>query len=836
MTVAKRGRGKLSVVLIFLGATLECAEIRYGTCGMPGGEELVRFLKEMGANAVMISPVHGREILVEKNKEFIKLAHQNGIYVTTYQGSSYFIHWNRDRTGLKYPYCFSGQYRADYGEVLKRIASAGFDAVSVAPEEFVWERLHALYDFGAYVPKMRQGLLKQLGFDKYPYSEAFAHELRRKYKTDVVQDEREPNFVYMMKARYESVASAIKYWNECVKQVNPNCETTLLFANYLCSDRRYNIGCAWDIIGYETAVDRLGTDPYIILHNYRGDTDHWYATETTVHLVGANRNRKADVILQGTRLRNYNRPLRPVEMYGCALSCVAHGAKQIYFFRHGILMGTKPYDKIPADLNRSQLFLKRTFALLRDIDGWIQNSHIPRKIAVLCSRASEDIYQLLLNRGDSELLHQSRSHGYRYSFLAHWAVLNALFKEGYPFELYYLDRVSFDEIKDFELLIVPFPLVVTKEKARVLKQAVKDGINMLVISEYGSLDEFGRKWRKPLLLKLLGIRSVSRKEIYRAFRMKDDSPILRGENFGGAPFSVYANVKLRSKAKWLACTQDGKGLGIVLNCAYKGKVIFLAGEFGIKSPVAPVLFCYAGDFDRLTDCSVTDSPWERIAIFKKDNASIESTLSLSPLAREYRMYIVFRGSKDCKETDRLEVALNDRVIKELPLKSGWKVLEFPFKPGDARSHRLKITLRGVAGAQIHKMFFTPVLSRGEKSRPIPVPQKRYLSVLLGCVDYLLGREKPLVFRRQGIEDVEVALREKRNGVRLIFLINWEDFPVRVSVRLSLPEGLYTVEQRGLDRLSRFTSKGKKVFSPEELGELSFDLQPQAILLLRLKPE
>lgn len=823
-------------LFLYLATVGNCDEVRYGTCGDIRGEQLIEFLKETGANAVMVSPKNPRWVEAEKNKDFVALAHQNGIHVSTYQGSRGFVHWNKERTALNYPYCYSGQYRAGYGTVIREIAACGFDTVSVAPEEFVWNKAHGPYEFGAHSAKMRDGLLEYLGPDKYPYSPSFAEELRKKYKVPVVQDEANPDFLYFMLARYESVTDAIKYWRDCAREINPQCETTLLLANYLCSDRRYDIGAAWDLIGSQTGVDRLGTDPYVILHNYRGDVDHWYATETAKHLIGANKHRKGDTVLQITRLRKYHRPLRPVEMYGCALSSLAHGLRRVYYFNHAMLMGVKPYCDTPADPGKSRECLKNTFSILKDVSPWVERSHVPRKIAVLYSRAGEDLYQLLLNQGESDLLHQSRSYGYRYSFLANWAVLNALFREGYPFELYYLDQLSYEEIKDFKLLVLPFPLAIPKEKAGILKKAVKNGSHLLVISEYGAVDEFAHRDRSPALLKLLGLKSVSRNEAHRPLRFRKDSPVLPDEGFAGATFSIYTDVELRKGARWLAETPEGQGAGIVLNAAKgRGKTVFLAGEFGIRSPISPVLFCYAGDFDKRKGCTVTDSPWEKIAIFEKDGASVESSLSLSPLVKEYKMYIVYRGAKEAKETDSLVVTLNDETIQELPLKPGWKTPEFAFKPKKAESQNLKITLRGTAGAAAHKMFFTPVRTPEEKAISPTLSERRYLAVLLASIDYLLGEEKPLALQRTGTQDVEATILENEGGV-VLFVINWEDTPVKVSVGLNLPTGRYTIEQRNLRGIERFSQQGKGVFSVKDLKDLALDLVPQGIRVLHIQRE
>ncbi|MFC1461331.1 hypothetical protein ACFLQR_02290 [Verrucomicrobiota bacterium] len=829
----------IALSFLFPGFPLNADEaIRYGTCGSTGGgKAVIDFLKEMGANAVMVSPVDARAVNVEKNKEFLAAAHEAGLYVSTFHGSRYFIHWNKEKTGLKYPYCYRhSEYRLDYGTVIKQVASCGFDVVSVAPEEMCWMRNHITYEFGAW-GKRATALLDQAGPNKYPYSDTFEKEFKRKYKVPIVQDEANPDFRFFMQARYQSVTDAIKYWNKCAKKTDPSCETTVLLSNVLATDRRYNHGAAWDMVGFQTGVDRIGTDPYIILHNYRGDGDHWYVTETATHLVGAGKKRQADAVLEISRLRNYQRPLRPVEMYGAALSSVFHGARSIYYFQHMMLMEIKPYEKVTSNPARSRADLKKTFSMLKDITPWVEGSYIPRKIAVLYSRSGEDMYQLLLKQGKSDLLHQSRSYGYRYSFLANKGVLGALFKNGYPFEMYFIEQLSYDQIRDFELLILPFPLAVSRDKAKILRKAVKNGANLLVISEYGSLDELGNLNKTASLLDLLGLKSVSRKEGFQALTFSKESPILAGENFAGVPFSVYTDIELLPGAQWLAQTPEGKGIGVVLNEAKKqGKTMFLAGEFGIKAPIVPVLFSYAGDFDRITDCSVTDSPWERIAIFEKNGASVETKLSLCPSVKQYKMYFVYKGGKEAKKTDKLRITLNDKLIKEIPLNPEWENTdnrEFFFTPDPGKIQNLKITLKGAPGAGVHKMYFTPVISAKEKGADIPLSEKRYSAVLLSAIDYLLGEDKPLILRKKGMQDIEATMLEKKNGEKLLLVINWEDSAVKAGLGIPLPAGEYKIEERNQDRMKEFSIKGKKVFSSADLRNLELELKGQEARILRI---
>lgn len=104
-------------LILCLAAWGHGEEVRYGTCGYQD-ERLVQFLVEMGANAVMVSPKNPRWVEVEKNKAFVSLARQKGIHVSTFQGSRGFVHWNKERTALNYPYCYSGDYREGYGKVI----------------------------------------------------------------------------------------------------------------------------------------------------------------------------------------------------------------------------------------------------------------------------------------------------------------------------------------------------------------------------------------------------------------------------------------------------------------------------------------------------------------------------------------------------------------------------------------------------------------------------------------------------------------------------------------------------------------------------------------------
>jgi hypothetical protein len=176
-----------------------------------------------------------------------------------------------------------------------------------------------------------------------------------------------------------------------------------------------------------------------------------------------------------------------------------------------------------------------------------------------------------------------RSHNIRYAYMAQKEVIRFLLREDYMFDLYYLEQLSAKEIKDYALLVVPFPFAIDRKITEILAEAVRNGMDLLVISEFGMTDELGDLYKQSPMLDLLGLKKIPRGETDISLKMQEDSPFLRNAALGG-PFSVHQDLALTGEAKFIAANPEGKGCGVISNTVGKGHVIFLAGEFGLDLP------------------------------------------------------------------------------------------------------------------------------------------------------------------------------------------------------------------------------------------------------------
>ncbi|MGD9497989.1 MAG: hypothetical protein AB7Y46_16935 [Armatimonadota bacterium] len=351
---------------------------------------------------------------------------------------------------------------------------------------------------------------------------------------------------------------------------------SLICVSPICSDFRLGTGVAWDMVGYGTDIDYPTTDPYILLHNYLGDSTHWYVTETTMHLVGSTPKRQCGIVLEGTQLRPEHRALLPVEIYGSALSSVARGAKEIGFFHYVHLMQQTAAGQAQGDSGLRSV--RGCFDLLQRIDPWLEGAEPVKRVALLYSRASEELFSFYTHpQPDLHVLTHDTDDP-RYPFLAQKEVLYYLLRAGVPTDLYYLDQVSAEELADYEAIVIPFPFAVSEQQAAMLEGLAEAGKFLLVISEFGSVDEHGVPYERPVLLDLLGLA-----EAPSGTQTGPVTASLAEEPIPGE-FSVYASVTPAEGTRvgaWIGSTPAA-----VVRPVADGVVVFLAGEFGIGLPAS----------------------------------------------------------------------------------------------------------------------------------------------------------------------------------------------------------------------------------------------------------
>ncbi len=376
--------------------------------------------------------------------------------------------------------------------------------------------------------------------------------------------------------RYRSTTDWIARTVAAVKAANPEIRTdSLICVSPICSDFRLGTGVAWDMMGYHSDIDFPTTDPYILLHNYLGDSTHWYVTETTAHLVGCTPKRQAGIVIESSRLRAEHRPLDPVEIYGSALSAVSRNAKELAWWHYVHITGQSQASQGESSFNCAG----GAYDLLERIDPWLTGAHPLKRVALLYSRASEEYFSFYTSpKPNAILTHQTDN--LRYPFLAQKEVLYYLFRRGIPADLYFLDQVSADELADYPTIVVPFAFAAGEQQARLLRQLAEAGKNLVIISEFGAVDELGAPNKPASLLELCGLAAAPTGEKQGTLSFAAGSPVLAGQSLDG--FTIYADVKPDAATRILA-TVDGTP-AVLERSVGAGRVVFLAGEFGIGLP------------------------------------------------------------------------------------------------------------------------------------------------------------------------------------------------------------------------------------------------------------
>lgn len=375
--------------------------------------------------------------------------------------------------------------------------------------------------------------------------------------------------------RYRATAEWIARGAAAVKAVNPQVRAdSLICVSPICFDFRLGTGVAWDMMGYGSQIDFPTTDPYIILHNYLGDSTHWYVTETTAHLVGCTPRRQAGVVLEAARLREEYRALDPVEIYGSALSAVSRGARELAWWHYVHIMGEKASTQ-----PNSFACAGGAYDLLERVDPWLDGARPERRVALLYSRASEEWFSFYTHPEPHPILTHATADP-RYPFLAQKEVLYWLFRAAVPTDLYYLDQVSAAELRDYPVIVVPFPFAAGPQQVALLGELARSGKQVLIISEFGTVDELGAPLPVPALLQLCGLAAAPQGEKQGTLSFSGGPACLRGRSFPG--LKVYETV---IPAEGTAVWGSVEGTPAVLaHEVGAGRVIFLAGEFGIGLP------------------------------------------------------------------------------------------------------------------------------------------------------------------------------------------------------------------------------------------------------------
>ncbi len=427
---------------------------------------------------------------------FIRAAHQAGFRVWLTVGAPHPPRLNQHSPEFPFYACVNGPWGAAYTRAVAYFAQSGADGIGTVPDEWTYSngRLKRAYArsrdpvvaaFYRRLPLTCDCPVCRTRFKKR-FNTAFP-DVRNPWSSP------DPAWARLLQFRYDSTAAWIARTVRAVKAVNPRTITdTMICVLPVCSDDRIHAGAAWDEIGARTGLDCLQTDPYIFLHNYLGDSTHYYPTETILHLAAANFPRRAGVTLEACRLRPKFRKKDPAELYGTALSCLVHGAREFFWWHLRYLEGKAAFVDPAPPARRVRAF----YELVQTMEPDLRGAAAPGDILVLYSRRSEDTWDWLARaKADPEILGKAPDR--RRGFLAHKNLLYWLLRRGIPFRMTFLEHPAAERIRAARALLVPFPFALSKAEAAEITSAARAGKTLILMDELAPFDKLGQKRPRP---------------------------------------------------------------------------------------------------------------------------------------------------------------------------------------------------------------------------------------------------------------------------------------------------------------------------------------------------
>ena len=489
--------------------------------------------------------------------------------------------------------CVNGDWGRRWTEAHAKAARYPFAGLSMVPDEYNWNNGRVQRAFAKHADaKVRDFYAKMGTYCDCPecrrrfvaaFGEPFPERLPGTLPSADLQHRR------WLRFRYDSTTDWLRRTCAAVKAANPEIRTdSLICVTPICSDFWYGPGIAWDRAGYEAGLEYATTDPYIQLHNYLGDSTHWYVTETTEHLAAAGPERRCGIVLEASRLRREHREIDPVEIYGSALSAVWHGADELAWWHYTHVMDVS-HTTDRADVSRA--CVGGVYGLLEKIDPWLDGVTPEPGVAVLFSRASCDLWRLYVQAKNPKPPFDTRGiTDPRYASIVQKELLYLLFRTGVPATVYYLESVRPDELEKHQVILVPFPLAVDAEKAELLARLAREGKRVVVFGTDGPLDEEGTPHKRPALAGLIAARQaafVTPDVLQRLPASRENEKRTRTERIVPSPLDaeaagrVLAAVRAESPALvgrplMARCLLEGDDVEVCLSTNRRGDLLLLA--------------------------------------------------------------------------------------------------------------------------------------------------------------------------------------------------------------------------------------------------------------------
>ncbi|MFQ5469474.1 MAG: hypothetical protein ACE5EH_04115 [Gammaproteobacteria bacterium] len=312
-----------------------------------------------------------------------------------------------------------------------------------------------------------------------------------------------PNIAKYNAFVYQRLAMLFQGYADIMKAKNPDAIITSLFRSG--EENRPAYGIAYDVMGVSGSVIEMSSNPYWSKDSYLG---HYFFANETKKLIGASKERKAVITLQVSPGFDKNGYEDPIMIYGPAFSGLMHGLQGVNFYKQDYLFAGGYHDPGP--------WVEKFFNLTVLLDKlMLREYETPQTVALLYSRASDDWWQL---SNPHDPIEASKA------IVTQNAVMEVLFRNGIPFDLYYLDQPSMlNNLGDYDLIILPFPYAISRESFEKIKYAKSIGSKIISLNRKGEVDQAGMAYEKPLFSNIDYIEHleiVLKNENYESFSQK----------------------------------------------------------------------------------------------------------------------------------------------------------------------------------------------------------------------------------------------------------------------------------------------------------------------------
>jgi len=358
-------------------------------------------------------------------------------------------------------------------KLVKELLASGVDGVAIGGDEFFYHGHTGLHEDTAEYCRISDENMKQAC---QPTCQAL-FETNTAFKVPLTQGDTEKDRAWQL-FEYNQLAELFSSVADEIKNEGDDKVVTSLFRPG--EVKRAAYGVAYDIMGSKGKISEMSSDPLWANDNFNG---HYYIANETKKLVAASVERKGIVTLQTTPHYDEQPFKRPIMVYGSAISALMHGAKGINYYKDEYIYT----DNINSPLS----WVTKVFQLISYLDdNGLQEYKPPSNIAVLYSRSSEDWWSLKYPRDPVR--------GY-YPTIFQNSVMEVLFRNGIPYELFYLDQPdSLSTIKDADLIIVPFASSINADSFQYIQQAKNAGTNIVWLGGDGEIDEVGNEYKGKL--------------------------------------------------------------------------------------------------------------------------------------------------------------------------------------------------------------------------------------------------------------------------------------------------------------------------------------------------